>query len=110
LAWRLRLSSAAFYIKEIRRQHGKMMLEQFGGKTTIPTELEVRPNAIWVRQAGMEMLFPWSVCTGVQDNPHDIQVDFAPGVAIVRDRHFSSPAERQAFLETVRRLAGSRSG
>ncbi len=97
----------SFFEKEIRKQHRKVLLEHFGGKTVIPTELEMRPDAVWVRQLGMEMLFPWNVCTGVLDNPDDIQIDFKPGITIVRNRQFTSAAERQTFLDTAQRLARS---
>ncbi len=96
-----------FLMTEIRKQHRKIIAEQFGNRPAIPSELELRPDAVWVRQAGMEMTFPWTLCTGIQDNPDDIQMDFSPGMCVLRSRHFASPAERQAFLATARKLAGT---
>ena len=90
--------------KEIRNQHRKVVAEQFGGKPFLQSELELRPDAVWVRQAGMELLFPWSVCTAIRNNPGDIEMNFTPGICVVHNRHFSSPAERQAFIETALRL------
>ena len=95
-----------FFAKEIRKQQRKMVAEQFGGKPAIRSEVELRPEAVWVRQAGMEMLFPWDACTSVIDNPGDIEINFTPGICVVRDRHFASAADRQSFLETSRRLSG----
>ena len=97
-----------FFDKEIRKQHRKIVLEQFGGKSSFPSELELRPDAVWVRQAGMEMMFPWTLCTSVNDNPDDIELNFAPGICVIRNRHFGSPAERQTFFETARRLSAKR--
>jgi hypothetical protein len=91
--------------KEIRKQQRKVVAEQFGGKPSIQSEIELRPDAIWVRQAGMEMLFPWALCTSVDNNPDDIEMNFAPGICVIRHKHFASPADQQAFLETARRLA-----
>ncbi len=96
-----------FLIAEIRKQHRKIVAEQFGNRPTIPSELELRSDSVWVRQAGMEMTFPWTLCTGIKDNPDDIQMDFSPGMCVVRSRHFASPAERQAFLATALKLAGA---
>jgi hypothetical protein len=96
-----------FFEKEIRKQHRKIVAEQFGGKPTIPSELELRPEALWVRQAGMEMTLPWTLCTGILDNPGEIEMNFAQGLCVVRNKHFSSPPERQSFLDTARRLAGT---
>jgi hypothetical protein len=96
------------FIKDIFKQQRKIVVDQFGGKTAIPSELELRQDAVWVRQAGMEMLFPWNVCTSVVDNPDDIELNFTPGICVVRSRHFASPTERQAFLETARRLSAKR--
>jgi hypothetical protein len=94
-----------FLDKEIRTQHRKIVAEQFGGKAAIHSEVELRQDGVWVRQAGLEMLFPWTSCTGVMNNPHDIQMDFTLGMCVIRNRHFASAAERETFLETARRLA-----
>ena len=95
-----------FFAKEIRKQQRKMVAEHFGGKAAIRSELELRPDAVWVRQAGMEMVFPWDACTSIVDNPDDIEINFTPGICVVRNRHFASAADRQSFLETSRRLSG----
>jgi hypothetical protein len=92
--------------KEILKQQRRVVAEHLGGKPSVPCELELRPDALWVRQAGMEMIFPWTLCTGIRDNAEDIEMNFAPGICVVRNRHVSSAGERQRFLETARRLAG----
>jgi hypothetical protein len=99
-----RLFRYLFY-KEMHKQHRKMVVEQFGGKPAIRSEVELRSDAIWVRQAGMELIFPWTLCTGIQDNAGDVEMNFTPGICVVRNRNFSSMAERQDFLDTARRLA-----
>lgn len=93
------------FTKEIFKQQRKVTADQFGGRPSIRSELELRADALWVRQAGMEMLLPWSVCTSVIDNPNDVELNFAPGICVVRNKDFASPAERHQFLETARRLA-----
>lgn len=93
------------FTKEVFKQQRKVVADQFGGRPSIRSELELRSDAVWVRQAGMEMLFPWDVCTSVVDNATDIELNFTPGICVIRNRDFASPAERQAFLETARRLA-----
>ena len=90
----------------MRKQQRKIVAEQFGGKATIPCETELRTDAVVSRQAGMELIFPWTLCTGVTDNAADVEIDFSTGICVVRNRHFSSTAERQALLDTARRLAG----
>jgi hypothetical protein len=97
-----------YFHKEIRKQQRKIVLEQFGGKASFPSELELRPDAVWVRQAGMEMVFPWTLCTSVKDNADDIELNFTPGICVVRNRHFASAADREAFLDTARRLSAKR--
>jgi len=96
-----------FLEKEIRSQQHNLIAEQFGGQKTIQCELELREDAVWVRQSGMEMVFPWTLCTRVQNNPDDIEMNFTPGISVIRNRYFASPAERQAFLETAQRLSRS---
>jgi len=93
-------------VKQLQKQQRKVVAEHFGGKPTIPSELELRPDAVWVRQGGMEMIFPWNVCTGIAETPDDIEIDFSPGICVVRNRHFATPDERQAFIAVARRLSG----
>jgi hypothetical protein len=93
-------------VKQIRKQQRKVVAEHFGGKMVIQSELELRPENVWVRQGSMEMTFPWNICTGVRDNPDDIEINFSPGICVVRNRYFASPADRQNFLDTAKRLAG----
>ncbi len=95
-----------FFIKEMHKLHRKMIAEQFGGKPAIPCELELRSDAVWARQAGMELTFPWTTCAGIQDNVGDVEMQFTPGICVVRNRYFVSMADRQSFLDTARRLAG----
>ena len=97
----------SFFEKEIRTQQRKVVAEQFGGAATLPSEMELRTDAVWVRQAGMEMTFPWAVCTGVRNNSADIEMSFTPGICVIPNRHFPSPAERQVFLDTALRLSAS---
>jgi hypothetical protein len=94
------------FMKEMLKQHRKITAEQFGGKPTMPTEVELRSDAVWVRQGGLELTFPWTHCTDIQDNADDVELDFSLGICVVRNRDFPSRADRQAFLETARRLAG----
>ena len=96
-----------FLEREIRKQQRKVVAEQFGGRPTIQSEIELRPDAVWVRQAGLETIFPWALCTGVQNNPNDIEMNFTPGICVIRNKHFTSPDERQAFLDTARRLSAN---
>lgn len=97
-----------FLVKETRKQHRKIIAEHFGGKSTLPCEVELRQDAVWSRVGAIEMLFPWSISTGVQDNPEDIELNFSQGICVVRNRRFASAAERQAFLEAARRLSAKR--
>lgn len=94
-----------FLENEIRSQQKRLIAEQFGDQKVIRSELELRSDAVWMRQSGMEMIFPWTLCTRVQNNPNDIEMNFTPGICVVRNRHFPSPAERQAFFETAQRLS-----
>ena len=69
----------------------------------MPCELELRPAGIWVRQQGIEVTFPWSQSAGMTDNGNDIEIVFDPlSLVVLRNRYFSSPAERQRFLDEAR--------
>jgi phosphate/sulfate permease len=94
-----------FLEKEIRKQQRQLIAEQFGDKTIIQCEIELSGDGVRVRQDGMEMIFPWALCTRVQNNPGDIEMNFTPGICVVRSRHFASSAERQKFFDNARRLS-----
>jgi hypothetical protein len=96
------------FTKDIFKQQRKIVVDHYGGEAAIRSELELRHDAVWVRQAGMEMLFPWSACTSVVDNPNDIELNFTPGLCVIRNKDFASPSDRQAFLDTARRLSAKR--
>jgi hypothetical protein len=96
----------SFLIKEMRKQQRKVVAEQLGGKPATPCEIEIRPDVLWTRQLGIEIVFPWNLCTVVIDNTDDIEMKFPAGICIVRNRHFAATADRQKFLETARHLAG----
>ena len=94
-----------FLVKDTLKLHRKIIAEQFGGSPTVRCEVELRPDALWARHLGMEMLFPWNICTTIVDNGDDIEMNFSPGICVVRSRYFATPAEREAFLATARRLS-----
>lgn len=96
-----------FFVRETRKQQRKIVAEHFNGNPSVPCELELRADGIWVRQAGIEMTFPWTLCTGVRETADDIEINFTAGMCVVRDRHFASIVERQSFLDAARRLAGT---
>ena len=93
--------------KETVKQQRKILAEQFGGKPATPCEMELRTEGVWVRQMGIEMTFPWTLCTGVRELPGNVEIDFTAGLCVVRDRHFASAEERRRFLDEARRLAGT---
>ena len=97
-----------FLAKETRKQQRKIVAEHFAGKPTVTCEAELRADGVWVRQMGIEITFPWTVCTGVHENADDVQIDFAAGMCVVRNRHFRSAEARQSFLDAARRLSARR--
>jgi len=102
----LSLMFKPIFMKELLKQQRRVMREQFGGKNTIASVLELRADAVWVQQAGLELTFPWAICTAVRDNVGDVEINFTQGICVVRDRDFPSAADRAEFLAAARRLAG----
>ncbi len=93
-------------VKQLQKQQREILAEHFGGQPTIPSELELRPDAVWVKQGGMEMIFPWNVCIAVAENADDVEISFSPGICVVRNRYFAHPDERKVFVAHARRLSG----
>jgi hypothetical protein len=94
-----------FMTGDMAKRQRKLVIEQFRGKPAMPCEMELRPEGVWVRQAGIEITFPWTLCTAVHDHPDDVQIDFVGGIAVARNRHFASTDARRSFLDTARRLS-----
>jgi hypothetical protein len=91
--------------KQFRKQHRRVIVEQLRDGSTMPCELELQPGGIWIRQQGVEVTFPWSQSAGITDNGNDIEIVFSPlSLVVLRNRYFSSPAERQRFLDEARAL------
>ena len=71
----------------ISKQHRKIIAEHFGDKPAFNAN---RVAASGVDPpTGMEMIFPWAGCTGVKNNPEDIELTFGPGICVLRDRYFA---------------------
>ena len=84
--------------------------EQLGGEGPHLCSVELRPEHLWVRQGGVELLFPWTEATSVSDDPGGILIAFRQGRVLARSRGFTSPEQRQEFQQQARALAASAIG
>jgi hypothetical protein len=84
------------------RRGYRSIVEEMYGTAPIHCEYELRDEMLWSRALQMEMSFPWSRLTRVQDTSGSIELWFNPGLAIVRNRAFESDDDRRAFLDAAR--------
>ena len=96
---------ARIFDSTARKQYLSAVSEQFGGAPSVHCEIELREDAVWTRQHGMELTFPWKQVYRVEDTSDAVELWFRPGLVTARNRAFAGAAERRHFMETARRLA-----
>jgi len=94
-----------YYDWIVRRHCRRMAVDQIGNVSSIRVEIAILADRVWTRQHGIEMSFPWSSATGVEDTEDAITIWFSPGIVVLRNRAFSDATARQAFLARARALA-----
>lgn len=93
------------YDSALRRRLRDYLREQLGDKLTWVCEIELRPEGAWSRDHGVELMFPWSEATAVEDVADGIQLRFRSGVILARNRAFAAQEERKRFIEVARASA-----
>ena len=81
------------FSKRLRR----VVTEQAGEETSWLCEIELRPEGVWSRGRGIEVLFNWKELTALEDCGDIIEFHFRGGFVMARERAFSTSAERAAF-------------
>jgi len=97
-----------YHDKYVERHTRRVYREMYRGASTIRCEIEARPDALWCRTDDVEITLPWSHLKRVSEIPDAIEFWFDPGLAVVRNRGFSSETDRQRFLETARAFLAAR--
>ena len=97
-----RLYDAGLY-RRLRRAMTKM----YGKSSTWICEIELRREGTWMRNLGVEVLFPWSDTIDIADVDGAIELRFRGGVVVARDKAFATIDHRRTFIEAARELADS---
>lgn len=85
-----------------RRYHRRFVREMCRGRDPVRCEFELRPDVLWSKTNDIEVAFPWSQLTDVNDAADSVELWFGPSVAIVRNRAFATGEERNQFLQAAR--------
>ena len=89
------------------RGHARRTLaEMFDGAASVRCRMELRAEGLWSGSPLGEMILPWRTLTRIDDVPGAIEFWSDLGLAVVRDRAFTTAADRAAFLARARELAG----
>jgi hypothetical protein len=94
----------------LRRRLRRFVTEHVGNSEVVRCDMELRPEGVWTRQNGVELLLPWDDAIGVTDTSAGVQVDFRSGIALARNRGFTTEDERRRFSETARTSMALASG
>ena len=78
------------------------------GESGCTCEIELREEALWARDAGVELTLPWSEAVRVEDENGAVQLIFRSGIVVARGRAFQNMEEQASFVRRARDLAGFR--
>jgi hypothetical protein len=81
----------------------RFLRERLGSDGPFRCEVELKPEGVAVSQAGTQSLREWSTIVSIEDGPEAVEiVPRSAGSLVVRNRAFSSPAERTEFIRLAR--------
>jgi len=81
------------------------MIDEYGKSPAWTCEIELRREGTWVRNFGVEILFPWSETIDIADLDGAIELRFREGLVVARDKAFATVDHRREFIEAARELS-----
>ena len=85
----------------VRRAYRAMFSEMLGDTGSLRCEFEVCDDRLVCKTPHGDTTLPWSRSTRVRADGPDLEMWFAPGLAVVRERAFRSPEHRATFVAAV---------
>ena len=95
------------YDRILRRRIRKYLVEQLGTDKPIPCEYEFSEEGLTFRKMGVEIKLQWNTVKQINENDEDIEIlTHTGGIAVLRNRIFSSPNQKDEWLKYARDRAG----
>lgn len=91
----------------LHRRLRRALTDVYGKSATSICEIELRREGSWIRNFGVEMLFPWSDTIDIADVGGAIELRFRGGVVVAREKAFATVDHRRKFIEVARELSTS---
>jgi hypothetical protein len=91
-----------WYDSYVRRHHRDMVRELLRNANQVHCMAEVREDALWTKVDDTEITFNWRRLKRLNETAGSIELWFDPGIAVIRDRAFASPVDRQRFMDAIR--------
>lgn len=95
------------YDAGLDRRLRRAMTKMYGTSSTWICEIELRREGTWMRNLGVEILFPWSDTIDIADVDGAIELRFRGGVVVARDKAFATVDDRRKFIEAAHELSDS---
>ena len=93
--------------KSIRKRTEKLLSEHLGSDQPYPVEYELDEESLIFRRMGTELRFDWNGVKEINEGDKDIEfVIDKGGIAIIPNRAFANPQERQEWLDFVKNKTG----
>lgn len=90
-----------FYRRQQRNTLRKFVKESYGDENEFACSVEILPEGLKANYRHVEWLAPWETLEEVVATSDSVDIFSPRGFIVVRDRAFSSAAERQQFIELV---------
>lgn len=97
-----------FHDPYVVRHYRLMVGDLYPGVSTIRCVVDLRDDVVWTKTGDMEIAFPWSPRTIINDAGDSIEMWFEPGLVVVRNPGFPTDDDRQAFLRAATKLCSQK--
>lgn len=85
----------------------KFYREQLGSGGPFVCEVELTPVGVWIKQDGTQITHEWEKVEEIKETEDSVDIFTRDGAGVVvRDRAFTSPGDKQRFLELGRGYVG----
>ncbi len=85
-----------------RKALRKIIKERHGDKREFLCIVELLPEGMKTSDADMDVMFGWDAIEEILETNDSVDIFIRTGICVVRNRAFSSAAERQRFIELGR--------
>ena len=90
----------------VKRRLRKWNQEHAGSDKTFTCEVELKESGIHTRSNGTQIIYAWENVEEIKETDDSVDIYSERGaIVVIRDRAFTSPGERQRFIDLAKQYA-----